>query len=217
MAIGAGAIIGMVIGGVGGRLVMLVIRHGSDGSVRGLLTDDGFRIGEFTTATVFLVTVAAGLGAVTGGLYLVVRGALPRRWRAAIWSATIGLYTGADVLRPDSFDFAALEPKPFIVASFVVLPVVAALVIALAIERLLSIEPWSRRRLSLVLMIGLVPLVPALPVFALAAAVVLAARRLSGPLPGLRRPVKVLLPVGLCLVAVRSGVEVWLDAVAILS
>jgi hypothetical protein len=217
VAIGAGAIIGMVMGGLGGRLVMFVIRRGSDGSVQGLLTDDGFRIGQFTTATLFLVSVAAGLGGVTGALYLALRSSLPRRGRATMWGAGVGLFTSADVLMPDKFDFAALEPKPFIVTSFVVLPVVAALTIAVATERLLTVEPWSQRRLTAILALSVLPLVPALPVMALAAAVVLAARRLPELRRRLRRPSRLLVPVALCVVAATSAVEVWRDAVAILS
>src|SRR5439155_4938327 len=97
VAIGAGAIVGLVIGGVGGRLVMLVLRLTSDSSVQGVLTDDGFRIGQFTTATIFLLTVTAGLGGATSALYLFVRGALPRPGRAIVWGLFMGLYGGADI------------------------------------------------------------------------------------------------------------------------
>jgi hypothetical protein len=216
VAIGAGAITGMLVGGLGGRLVMLVIRRASDGSVQGLLTDDGFRIGQFTTATVFLVTVTAGLGGATGGLYLLLRGAMPRRGRAVMWAAALGLYTGADILTPDKFDFAALDPKPFIIVSFVLLPVVAALTIALAIEWLLTVEPWSRRGLTAVLALGSLPLVPALPVFALITGIVLAVRRAPQLTDRLRRPSKVLVPIALWLLTANSGVELWLDATEIL-
>ena len=40
VAIGGGAIVGLVVGGIGGRLVMLVLRLTSDGSVQGVLTDE---------------------------------------------------------------------------------------------------------------------------------------------------------------------------------
>jgi hypothetical protein len=52
---------------------------------------------------------------------------------------------------------------------------------------------------------------------ALAAAVVLAARRLPELRRRLRRPSRLLVPVALCVVAATSAVEVWRDAVAILS
>jgi hypothetical protein len=216
VAIGAGAIVGLVIGGIGGRLVMLVIRLQSDESVNGLLTDDGFRVGVFTTATGFLLTVAAGLGGLTGGLYLLLRGALPRRGRAIVWGVVLGLATGADILNPDTFDFNALDSKPFIVASFVLLPTLAALVIALAIERLLTVEPWSRRGLTVVLMLGALPLVPVLPVFLVVAGAALAVRRAPRLANGLQRVLRVAVPIGLSLFAVRSAVELWSDATGIL-
>jgi hypothetical protein len=216
IAIGAGAIVGLVIGGIGGRLVMLVIRLQSDESVNGLLTDDGFRVGVFTTATGFLLTVAAGLGGATGALYLLLRGALPRRGRAIMWGVVLGLYTGADILNPDTFDFNALESKPFIVASFVLLPMLAALVIALVIERLLPVEPWSRRGLTVVLAVGALPLVPVLPVILVVAGAALAVRRAPRIADGLQRLLRVAVPIGLSLFAVRSAVELWSDATGIL-
>ena len=216
VAIGAGAIVGMVIGGIGGRLVMLVLRLGSDSSVQGVLTDDGFRIGQFTTATIFLLTVTAGLGGVTSALYLLVRGYLPRRGRATVWGVLMGLYAGADILNPDTFDFAALDPKPFIVVSFVLMPALAALISALVIERLLTVEPWSRRGLTSVLVIGALPLVPVLPVFLVVAGAVLAVRQAPRLDDVLRRLLRVAVPVGLSLFAVRSAVELWSDATGIL-
>jgi hypothetical protein len=216
VAIGAGAITGTVVGGIGGRLVMLVIRLQSDASVRGLLTDDGFTIGRFTTATMFLLTVAAGLGAATGMLYLLLRRALPLRGRAVGWGVVLGLVTGADILEPGNFDFAALDSKPFIVASFVLLPTVAALAIALVIERLLVVEPWSSRGLTAVLALGTTPLLPALPVFAILALVVLAVRRVPPITSCLHQPMRVGVPVTLSLFAAGSGVEIWLDALEIL-
>ena len=85
--------------------------------MHGLITDDDFRIVQITSATV-LVEFAAGVGGVTGALYMALRSSLPRRGRATMWGAGVGLFTSADVLMPDKFDFAALEPKPFIVTSF---------------------------------------------------------------------------------------------------
>ena len=42
---GAGAISGALIGGVGGRIAMLVLRLTSSDLLRGAITDDGFEIG----------------------------------------------------------------------------------------------------------------------------------------------------------------------------
>ncbi len=62
--VSAGFISGVLIGGVGGRLAMLVLRLTSDPALRGAQTDDGFTIGVFSTETLFLLGVTAGLGIV---------------------------------------------------------------------------------------------------------------------------------------------------------
>ena len=72
VATGTGALVGGVIGGIGGRLVMFVLRLGSSDAVIGSTTDDGFTIGIFTTSSLFLMAVTAGIGAATGVIYFIV-------------------------------------------------------------------------------------------------------------------------------------------------
>ncbi len=196
---------------------MLLLRLGSDVSVRGVNTDDGFEIGAFTTATGFLMTVTAGLGGAAGGGYLIVRDALPRRYRAVVWGVFLALLAGADILKPTSLDFTILDPKPFAVVSFIVLPGLAAFAIAVAIERLLLVQPWSRRSLTVILAIGSLPLLPVLPVILVLVGAVLAARRITAVNSGVRSTGRIVVPVIGALLAVRSGIEVWSDAQAILS
>jgi hypothetical protein len=215
-ATGAGAIVGVIVGGIGGRLAMFGLRLTSSDTVLGVTTDDGFEIGRFTTATFFLLTVTAGLGGATGAAYFVLRNALPRRARALFWAAVIGLFTAADLLKPQSLDFTLLDPRAFAVASFILLPAIAALLIALTVERLLVIEPWSNRPLTTVLVLGALPLIPVLPVFlVLFGAALFLCRR-----PQLQTTVvsvaRVAIPLLLVALAVRSGVELWRDANAIL-
>ena len=159
VAVGAGSITGAVIGGVGGRLAVFVLRLGSHPELVGAQTDDGFAIGRFTTATIFLLTVTAGLGGAVGVIYLVLRGSLRRRGGLAIWAAALGLYTGADLLKPNEFDFVALDPKAFAVAAFVLLPLIGAIAIPLAIERLLPLKPSRHARLVALLACGAIPLI----------------------------------------------------------
>ena len=73
----AGFACGLLIGGVGGRLAMLVLRLTSDPALRGVKTDDGFTIGRFSTETIFLLGVTAALGIAGGLFYLIVRGWIP--------------------------------------------------------------------------------------------------------------------------------------------
>ena len=213
---GTGALVGGVIGGIGGRLVMFVLRLGSSDAVIGSTTDDGFTIGIFTTSSLFLMAVTAGIGAATGVIYFIVRSALPRRGRAAIFSCSAGLYLGADVINPTTFDFQALDPKSFSVAAFILMPAIAALLIALIVERLLRVEAWSKRWLTILLGIGALPLVPVFPVVIVVFLVGLVLRRQ----PRVREPLlsvaRVAVPVLVIALGLKSGVELWNDASALL-
>lgn len=48
-----GLVTGLLIGGVGGRLAMFVLRLTSSETLHGLETDDGFIVGSFTSDTFF--------------------------------------------------------------------------------------------------------------------------------------------------------------------
>lgn len=213
---GAGAIVGVVLGGIGGRLAMLVLRLGSSNTLHGLATDDGFLVGRISTETFFLLIVAGGLGAASGVAYVAVRGALPSRGRPLQLGVVVALVTGADIVDPRSFDFSALDPKAFAIAAFTVLPGLAAFTIVMAIERLLAIEPWSSRPLAIVLSLAALVLNVVLVVVVAVAGVALGLRRspvLAGRLLSVARFV---VPVALVAVAARSGVELWRDANALL-
>jgi hypothetical protein len=216
-AIGAGSIVGAIVGGVGGRLAMFGLRLTSSDAVLGVATDDGFEIGQFTTATLFLLTVTAGLGGATGAIYFVVRRALPKRGRALLWAAVVGLFMGADLLKPQSLDFTLLGPQSFAVASFILLPTVAAFLIAVILERLLVREPWSSRRLTAVLALGAIPLAPVVPVLLLLfGATLLFERRplIQAMALGVGR---VAVPLLLVVLAAISGAELWRDTSEILN
>jgi hypothetical protein len=216
-ATGAGAIVGATVGGIGGRLAMFGLRLTSDDRVLGLTTDDGFEIGQFTTATLFLLTVTAGLGAATGATYFVVREALPKRGRTLLWATVVGLFTGADLLKPQSLDFTLLNPKSFAVASFVLLPIVAAFLIAFTLERLLVLEPWSSRPLTVVLVLGALPLIPVLPVLLLLFGATLLFRRRPRIHATTLAFARFVVPLFLIALAARSGVDLWHDAHEILN
>jgi hypothetical protein len=212
LAVGAGAFVGAVVGGIGGRLAMLVLRLGSSDAVLGVQTDDGFEIGVFTTSSFFLLMVAAGLGGAAGLAYLVFRSGLPRRGRAAVWGVFLGAVSGASNLKPGSLDFSILDPKPFAVASFVVLPGLAAFLIALLVERLLEVEPWSNRLLSLALVLYALPLAPVAPVIAIVGVAMLLLRRRPKLLNVVGRIGSVVVPVAVAVLTVRGMSEIWDDA-----
>ena len=128
---------GALIGGVGGRLAMFVLRLTSDPALHGLKTDDEFTIGRFSGETMFLVLVTAGLGVIGGLVYLAVREWLPERWRAALAGLFGAIVGGAAFIRPDGIDFTRLDPLPLAIAMFIALPAIYGVAMSLFVERLL--------------------------------------------------------------------------------
>jgi hypothetical protein len=154
----AGALTGAVIGGIGGRLAMFVLRLTSDPALRGLKTDDDFTIGIFSGATLFLVIVTTVLGIIGGLVYLVVRGWLPERGRPWLFGGLTGIVGGATVIRPGGIDFTLLEPLGLAVAMFITLPAVYGVAVSLLAERFLADESAFGR--SKAWIAGLVLLLP---------------------------------------------------------
>ncbi|MBA3430189.1 MAG: hypothetical protein H0U16_01755, partial [Actinobacteria bacterium] len=101
----AGILCGIVVGGIGGRLAMFLLRVTSNPSLRGRLTDDQFRIGSITNSTMFLVLVCAVAGMLGGLFYLAVRGWLPERIRPFAIATFGGAFGGAVVIHPGGVDF----------------------------------------------------------------------------------------------------------------
>ena len=174
----AGALAGLVVGGLGGRVVMLALRLLSDPIVIGATSDDGFEIGRFTLGGSFqLAGAMAAAGAANGILYVVLRDAIPERARAPLWSLFAASVGGSQFVHADGIDFTLLDPLWLAVLSFVLLPGLAALVVVLLAERWLADD--SSRPPLLVLAIAAVTGTVALVLGAVAAAAVLGARRLG--------------------------------------
>lgn len=139
----SGAVAGVVIGGIGGRLAMLVLRQQSPGAV-GLTSDAGFEIGRVTlSGSLGLAAFAAVAGGLFGLVYLAVRLAVPapaRLTAATLLGATVG---GAAFIEPDGIDLLVLDPLWFAVSAFIALAALAALATALAVERLARRAPLT--------------------------------------------------------------------------
>ena len=135
-----GLVAGAAIGGVGGRLAMLVLRLTSDDSVRGVKSDDGFVIGRFSSETIFLVVLAALLGAIGGLVYLLVREWLPGNWRAVAFGVLCATVMGSSIISSDGTDFTALSPLSLAVAMFVLIPAAYGVVASLLVERSIRLQ-----------------------------------------------------------------------------
>jgi hypothetical protein len=139
----AGLLSGLVVGGLGGRLAMFVLRLTSDPSLHGRLTDDDFTIGSFTTATLFLVGFTMAVGVIGGLFYLLIRGWLPLRRRPLLFALFTSLVGGAIVIEPGGIDFSRVEPHALSIVFFILLPGLYGMSVGYLAERLLARERSS--------------------------------------------------------------------------
>jgi hypothetical protein len=148
---------GLLIGGVGGRLAMALLRVTSNPALRGSETDDGFIIGRVSSETIFLLGVTAGLGILGGLFYLIVRGWISRRWRIPAMTVFFGLVGGGGIIGTDGINFTLLSPLPLAVALFVAIPAAYGAAMPWLTERLLR-EGSVMRRGRWAWIVGLLPL-----------------------------------------------------------
>jgi len=132
----AGGLGGFVVGGIGGRLAMLLLRFTSDDSVRGVESDDGFIIGRFDfLSTLQLIGVTTLMGCLVGLIIVAGRPFFPKRGMAFAWALAGAIVGGAMFIHEDGVDFTLLEPRWLAVVLFVALPAAGAGTIATLIER----------------------------------------------------------------------------------
>lgn len=119
----AAGLVGFLVGGVGGRIAMLILRLTSGPEVVGLESDDGFVIGRVSTDSVgLLVLVTAGATLSVGPLYPLLRLCLPVSGRAPMLALLFAVVGGAALVHADGIDFVALSPRALAVALFVAIP-----------------------------------------------------------------------------------------------
>jgi hypothetical protein len=155
---------GLVVGGIGSRLAMLVLRLTSGDSVVGLISDDGFEIGRLSGDSFFLLLFGTALGAAVGILYMLTRPWLPAPWRYPVFAVLGTLVGGSGIVHADGIDFRLLEPVWLAVLMFVVLPAVGSFTIAVLVERSLERARKGERRptwLVFLPLLGLVVIGPA--------------------------------------------------------
>lgn len=118
----AGAILGFLVGGVGGRLAMMLLAR-LNPEATGVTSDDGFVMGQLTLQTLNLVLVTTMLGVLGGGIYFVLRGLMigPRWFQVLSISAGAAVVVGGVVVHVDGVDFT-LDPAWLAVVMFVLIP-----------------------------------------------------------------------------------------------
>jgi hypothetical protein len=199
-----GGVVGGLVGGVGGRALMFALRVASDAD--GIVSDDGFTVGQFTLSDSLQLYAAMSLsGAVNGVIYVAARRLLPAGGRAVLWGLVGAAVVGSQVVHTDGVDFQVLEPRWFAIAGFVVLPGLVALIIAWAVERCASFEPWRCSPWHALLLVPALPGLLAAPLFAVGGGLTVALGRVAAlrRLPG--RPVPRFLALGLVAALIAVG------------
>lgn len=177
-----GLVAGVLVGGLGSRLVMRILAATSGENVQGALTEAEERVGEITAGgTIGLVMFVGVFGGVVGGvLYVIVRRVLPAQaWLAGLSFGLLLLVSLArlDPLSPENRDFQILTPQWLAVVLVAALFPAFGIVVAAVVERL--DRSWPRHPASFVPLLLLVPAVFVGVACLLAAAVAVVFRRLE--------------------------------------
>lgn len=213
---GSGAIAGFLIGGIGGRLAMMLLRLTSSDAVLGITSDDGFEIGVVTSETFNLILLTTMLGAANGVLYAALRTAIPRRLRLPLWAVFAAAAGGASFVHEDGVDFQLLEPPAFAVVLFVALPGLAAALVVALVERWIVRNPQENRRLKLALLAAAVAGTFALVVAGFVGAMGLAIRREARLAELVFRAARIAVPLVLVVLTLVAGVDLMSEAFRII-
>jgi hypothetical protein len=118
----SGIVVGIVVGGLGSRLVMRLSAIAAGSSVQGITTSNGNRVGEITLGgTIGLILFGGVFAGVVGGLlYAALRPWLARfgRWRGVIFGLGLLGLAGSLILDVANSDFIILRPPLLNVAMF---------------------------------------------------------------------------------------------------
>jgi hypothetical protein len=144
----AGIWLGALVGGLGGRLAMLVLRLLSPDSVHGVVSDDGFLIGQVTLkGTYDLIGLGAAIGVIGAVAYRWVdHWLIGPGWFKQVTSAFgAGAVVGSMLVHTDGVDFRLLRPPALAIALFVLIPAVFGFFIGPLEKVLAQPEIWANR------------------------------------------------------------------------
>lgn len=134
-----GALLGLLVGGVGGRLAMMLLA-GLSPEATGVESDDGFVMGQFTASgTLSLLAAGTFLGAIGGVFYALLRGLMigPRWFQVLSVGGGPAVVVGSMLVHTDGVDFRLLQPAWLAIGLFVAIPGVYAALLTLLAERVL--------------------------------------------------------------------------------
>ena len=144
----AGALGGLVVGGIGGRLFMFVLAEMNPEDA-GLLTDDGFAMGQFTlSGTLNLIGLTTVIGVIGGLLFVALRGLRfgPDWFRVLSMPVGATIVVGSVMVHSDGVDFSLLQPWWLAVAMTLAVPFLYTLMMSALVDRWIDDgqSVWSR-------------------------------------------------------------------------
>ena len=136
----AGVLTGVVVGGVGGRILMRISAIAAPDYVTGASTEGGNLVGDITVGGTVALIVFVGilLGLVGAIAYLISEPwlAWTGRWRAPVFGVLLLAIGSTSAFDPDNRDFLILGNHELNVAMFIVLFLAFGMMIVPLIERL---------------------------------------------------------------------------------
>jgi hypothetical protein len=160
----SGAIAGILVGGVLGRIAMRISGFAAGPALAGVSTANGERVGEITFGGSLAVVIFVGLpfGVVGGILYAIAEPWLRRArpWHGVAYGAGLLLATGFLVLDPSNFDFTRFGPPVLNVAMFAALFVIFGLTIAWLFDALRALRDGKGRAARVIDISAWLSLVP---------------------------------------------------------
>ncbi len=139
----SGIAVGIVVGGLGSRLVMRLSAMAAGSLVQGVTTANGNRVGEITVGgTIGLIIFGGVFTGIFGGLlYASVRPWLApfARWRGLIFGLGVLAIAGSLILDAANSDFIVLRPPLLNVAMFAALFPIFGIALAPVFDRTLRV------------------------------------------------------------------------------
>ncbi len=153
----SGVVVGIVVGGLGSRLVMRLSAIAAGSGLQGVTTANGNRVGEITVGgTIGLVILGGVFAGIFGGLlYASVRPWLApfARWRGLIFGLGVLAIAGSLILDAANSDFIVLRPPLLNVAMFAALfPIFGIALVPLFDRTMRALAKGSRTSGALVLL-----------------------------------------------------------------
>jgi hypothetical protein len=151
----AGAVAGLLVGGIGGRIVMRLSATAGGPEVVGAITENGATVGEITAEGTLALLLFGGLfSGIAGGVILAIV-APWLRWAGAVRGLVFGVFVlaaaGPAVIDASNVDFAILQPAWLNVVMFSALFVIFGVAAVFLLDGLQRLPSRSRRGIALIL------------------------------------------------------------------